>query len=234
MILRNRILGGLGAGARAALQPYLRETELGRDEVLAEPDDEAVHVWFPETAVLSAVRVMGDGRTVEVAAIGHEGGVDLLACLTAGRSRTRLVVRIAGRAVVVRSAALRALAESHPELRMALLDGVRFASDQVELNLACNAQHDVAARLARCLLETRDKAGSDGLLLTQGELAVLLGVQRTTVNAAALHLKAAGAILYSRGTVRVLDAARLTAAACECYDPLDLADEPGGVVRRTA
>jgi CRP-like cAMP-binding protein len=83
--------------------------------------------------------------------------------------------------------------------------------------LACKALHDVTARLARWLLLACARTGEDHLPLTQEDMAVVLGVQRTTLNAAAMHLRADGAIRYSRGALQVLDVARLEAAACECY-----------------
>jgi hypothetical protein len=49
----------------------------------------------------------------------------------------------------------------------------------------------------------------------------MLGVQRTTVNAAAGVLRAEGLIRYSRGQVEILDRPALQRRACECYQAVN-------------
>jgi DNA-binding transcriptional regulator YhcF (GntR family) len=58
---------------------------------------------------------------------------------------------------------------------------------------------------------------SDEFLLTQEFLAMMLGVQRTGVTAAAGALQRAGLIRYTRGKVTILDRLGLERRACECY-----------------
>jgi Mn-dependent DtxR family transcriptional regulator len=67
------------------------------------------------------------------------------------------------------------------------------------------------------LLTSADRLEADSLNLTQEFLAQMLGVQRSTVTVAAGDLQRAGLISYSRGKINILDRARLTASACECY-----------------
>jgi Mn-dependent DtxR family transcriptional regulator len=64
---------------------------------------------------------------------------------------------------------------------------------------------------------THDRMQSDEVLLTQEFLAMMLGVQRTGVTAAAGALQRAGLIRYSRGNVAILDRGGLKRRACECY-----------------
>ena len=52
--------------------------------------------------------------------------------------------------------------------------------------------------------------------LTQEFLAVMLGVQRTTVGQVGMALQDKGLIKYSRGRIEVLDAPGLEQRACEC------------------
>ncbi|WP_158918823.1 Crp/Fnr family transcriptional regulator [Caulobacter sp. S45] len=97
---------------------------------------------------------------------------------------------------------------------------VRHAQAQATLSeqsAACNAVHHVEARLCRWLLMSRDRAGANMLPLTQEFLSFMLGVQRTTVTAAARSLQSAGLIRYSRGRLELLDIAGLEEGACECY-----------------
>lgn len=53
--------------------------------------------------------------------------------------------------------------------------------------------------------------------MTQETVARVLGVRRQGITQAALKLRKAGLIGYSRGRIVVLDRARLEAQACERY-----------------
>jgi hypothetical protein len=76
--------------------------------------------------------------------------------------------------------------------------------------------------VCRWLLELRDRCDSDVIPLTQGFLAHMVGVQRTTVTQIASKLQASGAIRCRRGRIRILDAAKLEGDACECYGRVKL------------
>ena len=82
---------------------------------------------------------------------------------------------------------------------------------------ACNALHSVEARLARWLLQVRDRADGDVLPLTQETLAEFLGVRRTTVTQVISKLRDSGAIRSNARSSIEIDRPRLEAAACECY-----------------
>jgi CRP-like cAMP-binding protein len=160
---------------------------------------------------------MADGRMVEVAALGRGDAAGVLSCLTSASETCRTVVRISGPARTIPAPVLRAAADADEAFRRVLLRMVRDVAVRAEHELACNALHDVTARLAKWLLLTCARTGENRLPLTQDDMAVILGVQRTTLNSSAIHLKATGAIRYSRGIVEVLDPERLEAHACECY-----------------
>jgi CRP-like cAMP-binding protein len=53
---------------------------------------------------------------------------------------------------------------------------------QARQSAAGNATHPLEARLAKWLLQTRDRVDSNTLPLTQEFVAIMLGVQRTSVN----------------------------------------------------
>jgi biotin operon repressor len=88
---------------------------------------------------------------------------------------------------------------------------------QIQQTAACNALHATESRLARWLLQTRDRIDSDVLPLTQEFLSQMLGVRRTTVNLVARQLEQAGVIKNRRGRIVVLDRKGLEDVACECY-----------------
>ena len=89
---------------------------------------------------------------------------------------------------------------------------------ELEQSGACNALHRAEQRFAKWLLRCHDRIDGDTLHLTQEYLGSMLGSQRTTVNEAAQTLQKAGAIVYSRGKITIVDRAALERVACECYN----------------
>ena len=89
--------------------------------------------------------------------------------------------------------------------------------NQVAQSAACNHFHTLQQRCCRWLLMTHDRMQSDEFLLTQEFLAMMLGVQRTGVTAAAGILQEIGLIRYTRGKVTIIDRRGLEQRSCECY-----------------
>lgn len=188
-------------------------------------------VIFPGTAVLSATKMLSGGEEVEVATLGYEGATSILPCLSRSQSTVRVFTQIAGSAIAAPAKELSEIAYRDPAILRLLLRSAAIATDQAEQSVACIAMHGVLKRMARWILETQDRTFSSKFSLTQEYLAVMLGVQRTTVNGAAITLKREGLITYTRGSVTVLDREGLKRRSCECYgavserwrgDPLNL------------
>jgi CRP-like cAMP-binding protein len=214
---RNLVLSALCAPDISILLPDLLEISVDRGQTLYEAGWPVEHAYFPSSAVLSSVTVMRDGRCVETATIGHESMVGMMPSLTRSMSSARVFVQIAGRALRLPAARLRAQAEASAHLRMVLNRHILASIRQTEQSVACNALHGSTARLARWLLTTADRTGSDGFALTQDYMAIMVGVQRSTVSLVASGLRTAGLIRYARGAVAILDRGGLEARACECY-----------------
>jgi len=218
MLFRNRLLSSLPERDAELLRPHLREVHLTKGLVLADVGDRISQVLFPSSAVLSVVVSLEDGRTVEVATLGMEGASHVLECLGVAPSTTRMFAQIPGSAFAVDAGVLRQRAAQSPELLRRLLRHVKAANSQAEQNVACNALHEAPGRLAKWLLMTEDRTGTPAFPLTQDYMAVMVGVQRSTVNGAAVELRDKGLIRYTRGSVQVLDRVGLQARACECYE----------------
>jgi DNA-binding MarR family transcriptional regulator len=84
---------------------------------------------------------------------------------------------------------------------------------QVTQIAACNRLHEVNERLARRLLMSADRIGSNSVPLTQEFLAQMLGTRRSSVTVAAGMLEKAGLITHSRGDVQIIDRPKLEEAA---------------------
>jgi len=64
---------------------------------------------------------------------------------------------------------------------------------------------------------TQDRTATRSIPLTQEYMAIMTGVQRTTISVVATQLRQAGLIRYTSGSLEVLDRTGLEAYACECY-----------------
>lgn len=200
-----------------ALRPHLREVYVSRGQILIPENTQVAQVYFPSTAVLSSVIVLQDGRQCEVSTLGTEGIGGGLPCLTGETSNERLFVQIAGGLITLPTETLRAQALASPALLNLLLQRLQASQVEAGQGVACNALHEAPARLARWLLMTMDRIGAPEFPLTQTYLAVMVGVQRTTISGVANRLKQKGLISYSRGQMTILDPAGLETEACECY-----------------
>ena len=217
MQLLNFFLSALKPSDRAVLTQGMSEITLGAAQPLFEIGDAVDAIYFPGSACISVVTVLSDGRTVETSTVGRESVVSLLDAAAAQPSRSRVFTQIGGSAMRIPTAAFRArLVESSDLLALVLLH-VRASFLQAEQGVACNATHDVRSRLSRWLLMTQDRVGTDSFPLTQEYMAVMTGVQRSTVSTMAASLKRSGVIDYSRGRVTIASRKALLRHACECY-----------------
>ena len=104
-----------------------------------------------------------------------------------------------------------------PRLERRLQQFSQISAVQVTQIAACNRLHEINERLARWLLMSADRIGSNALPLTQEFLAQLLGTHRPSVTVAAGMLEKAGLIAQSRGEINIVNRRKLEEAACECY-----------------
>jgi hypothetical protein len=72
-------------------------------------------------------------------------------------------------------------------------------------------------RMARWVLECRDRLHDDDLRTTHEFIAQMLGVRRAGISEAAATLQECRLIDYGRGTLSVVDTAGLAKKSCECF-----------------
>jgi CRP-like cAMP-binding protein len=154
---------------------------------------------------------------VEVGLVGKEGfiGVPLVAGFRT--APTRAITQIEGSAFRIDSDKLIALLGECPKLERRLQQFSQILAMQVTQIAACNRLHEVDERLARWLLMSADRVGSNSVPLTQELIAQMLGTRRSSVTVAAGILQKAGLIAHTRGDVEIIDRPRLEEASCECY-----------------
>ncbi|MFN3667872.1 MAG: Crp/Fnr family transcriptional regulator [Brevundimonas sp.] len=213
----NRLLASFTADDFSALEPFMTVSTVHRGDVLIEQGVLVKEVHLPLTADLSNRKVLQDGSAVETSAVGPSDVSGLAAFLADEPIAWEVRVQRDGDLIRLPAARLREqVMASQPLMRLllSLTHAHQARSAQIAV---CNAVHPVTARVARVLLATADRTGSPEILITQDELAEQLGAQRTTISAAAVMLKTAGAIRYMRGRVTIRNRAVLQSCACQCY-----------------
>jgi CRP-like cAMP-binding protein len=214
---RNRLLAALPPAELARVRPHLEALRLESGQVLFEAETPIVHVYFPETAVVSVVSALRQGGAVEVGTAGCEGMAGLPAFLGDDAPSTRVFAQVPGAAVRMEAGAFARLAGAPGPLHRLMLRYTQAFLIQVAQTAACNAAHLVEQRCARWLLMTHDRVGGDTFPLSHEFLATMLGVRRPGVTVAMRALQDAGLVDYVRGHVTVRDLPGLEAASCECY-----------------
>jgi CRP-like cAMP-binding protein len=213
----NEILLGLPAKESARLFPKLDYVSLPTPTILNEAGRPIRFAFFINSGLASILRVMEDGKSIEVGLCGKEGVIGMSVAAGFSSSANRVLMQVAGSGFRIKARDLLPALKSCPALAKTFQ---RFSLElalQSEQVAACNRLHDVEERLARWLLMSQDRLGGTLVPLTQNFLAHMLGTRRASVTVAAGILQKAGLIKYSRGKVTIEDRAKLEEAACECY-----------------
>jgi CRP-like cAMP-binding protein len=217
----NRLLAALPRADLDLLAPDLETVALDQDAVLSRAGDQIEHVFFPHSGAISLMIDMANGETVATAAVGREGAVGILSVLGPTPSASTIVCA-AGTVSRIAASRFHAACNRSPAIRHAVQIYIRAMLIQFQLGAACNALHPVEARMARWLLQLRDRIDHDVLPLTQEALSQILGVRRTTVTLLMRRLRGSGAIRsHRRGQIEV-DRSRLATVACECHETMRL------------
>ena len=213
----NRLLGLLPPKDYRRLHRHLERIPLTYRQSLYRARRPIDFVYFIEAGVGSLVNTMADGNAAEVGTIGNEGMVGLPLLLGDSRAPTSVYVQVPGIGLRMTAAHFNRELTRSASMQAVMLRYAHALFNQVAQSAACNHFHSLEQRCCRWMLMTRDRMMSDEFLLTQEFLAMMLGVQRTGVSAAAGMLQRAGLISYRRGTVTILDRRGLRRRACECY-----------------
>ena len=216
--MRNAVLESMPSGVRAALEPELKAVEFGHGHVFYKRGDLIETIHFPVDGVISVVTELTDGTSVETATVGRDGAVGLASALAPVKAHGLTIGQAPGMVLSAPTENLRRLAAESAPLRQLCVCYGDVLLAQAQQSVACNVLHDVEERFCRWLLMCDDRVVGGRVDLTQEFLAMMLGVQRTTISQVAGGLQAAGLIRYSRGRIDILDRAGLMLRGCECYE----------------
>lgn len=214
---QNHLLAALPSAQLEPLLAHLERVPLLLGDILYEPGGQLLHAYFPTTAIVSLHYVMTSGATAEAAGVGNEGLVGVSLFLGGNTTPSTAVVQTAGHAYRLDRHLLAQEFSRGGEMQRLLLRYTQALLTQMMQTAACNRHHVVDQQLCRWLLMTLDRAPSQELIVTQEQVANMLGVRREGVTEAARKLQHAGLISYRRGHITVLDRAGLENNACECY-----------------
>jgi CRP-like cAMP-binding protein len=213
---QNRLLAALPADELDDLQLLHVQPPLGT--VLQEAHAPIEHVYFPVDGLVSLVVRMRDGSTVETGVVGHEGAQGTWVGAGIAHDFTTATVQVAGRLLRAPASDFAAACQRSRPMR-SLIDRYHAALlVQSKQLIACNALHSAEARLARWLLQVRDRIDRTRLPLTHEFLAQMLAVRRTTVTEVLGLLQERGLVRQFRGAIELVEEERLSQIACECYD----------------
>lgn len=216
----NVLLRSLPASLFEKLRPSLRSVFLEEDQFLYLEDDRLDYVYFPETAVVSELRTLDDGRMVEIAITGREGAVGFSAMFCKSRVANCTQVSQAGSAVKIESEVLAKLIRMSPELAVSMLPQMDHYIRQISQRSICNMYHSVKERFCTWLLLVQDRCGKKTLKLTHEQIARILGVYRPSVTCIALEMRKNKLINYSRGGLSITDRSKVENFACGCYSEM--------------
>jgi len=213
----NRLLAAMPPDTLAILDRDLTQVSIAQGAVMFEPGAPLDTIYFPQTGLVSLLILTAAGDALETTMVGCEGAVGLQGRFGRRFSFTRAVAQIGGRFSSIRAARFAELVDGNAAVSNLFSRYTEVLLAEAQQIAACNVVHDGVSRLARCLLQSADRTGSDQLALTQETLAEMLGVRRTTVTLLAQALKKKGLIRYSRGHIVLTNRKDLESSACECY-----------------
>ena len=213
----NGFLASLAEDDFELIRPHLKTVDLPHELVLAEVDEALKRAYLPHRGLISLVVRLARGEHVQIAMVGRDSVFGSFSALGDPVALHGAVVLVPGVASTLDVERLRTAADRSLTFRTALARHALAVYAQIQQTAGCNAAHTVESRLARCLLQMRDLARSDKLMLTQESMAQMIGARRNSVSLVASTLQQANYIHYSRGHIEITSLEGLSKTCCECY-----------------
>ena len=214
---QNFLLAALPKEDFARIASLLERVPMPLGQMIYEPGSQLQHAYFPISAIVSLHYVMESGDSASVAGVGNEGMVGISLFMGGDTTPSSAVVQTAGEAWRLERRLLKLEFDRAGPMQRLLLRYTQALMAQMSQTAVCNRHHSVEQQLCRWLLATLDRIPSGQFVMTQEQVAGMLGVRRESITEVAGRLQQGGAILSRRGHIEVLERARLEARVCECY-----------------
>jgi CRP-like cAMP-binding protein len=215
--IANRILLSLPESSLKRLRHTFEFRTIAKNEPIDRLDQPIEYMHFVNRGLISFVKTMLDGRSVEIGVVGIEGISNPYALFGINKAVLETMVQIPGTTFRIRRDKLMDIIAQDDALEEAFEKYVHFSVAAIAQTAACNRLHYLEERCCRWLLIAHDSARSDTFPLTHEFLAMMLGVQRAGVSITASALQKAGLIQYRHGQITIINRSELEDAACECY-----------------
>jgi CRP-like cAMP-binding protein len=219
----NLVLDRLSAADWRLVKPRLERVAIAADELLETPGDEIRYVYFPVTGLVSIRACSAHGKRIEVGLVGRDGVTGTTVLLGRTRSlETEAIVQHPGAAWRISAPALSELLRLHPNFHGRLLPAVQAFMSQLARNALAIGYGTIEQRLARRLLMTSLRLGTNSLALTHDGLSRMLAVRRSGVTIALHMLESRQVIRAKRNLIEILDYGALVREAGEnCWVAAD-------------
>ena len=156
------------------IRPHLEFVKVGTQQSLHTPGQRLEYGCFPNQGMVSIVVDISDGRTLEVGVVSRRGFAGESLAFGQSTSPYRMTCQPPGDGFRVRLRCSR-YPKRESDLQSRLRRYVRFQFLRVSQIAACNRFHEIEQRLARWLLMSQDRIGSEVLPFTHEFLANMLG-----------------------------------------------------------
>jgi CRP-like cAMP-binding protein len=215
---RNRLLAALRPGDYALLEPHLQIVPILEGEFLHLPGEEIEQVYFLHRGIVALMAISKDGDTIATASVGSEGAIGTIAGNGFVRAFTQAMVQAAGVASRIAVPHFRRAVRKSEAINDLLTRYHMALMCQVQQTSLCNSVQDATSRLSRLLLVLSEQGKDDTISFSQGRLADMLGLRRSSVTVAAQTLQSRHLIRCRRGRIEIVNRKGLKAAACECHE----------------
>jgi len=214
---QNRILAALSRPVYERLLADLELVYICVGEDIYEPDIPVAYLYFPVDCIVACIAELADGATLLTSMIGQEGMVGISYLLGSEKAPVRAVALSGGRALKIKSSALKKEFDSEDKLQRLLL---RFTQTLIlqTTHIAIGARYDsIEQQLCGFLLMTLDRLPTNELHITHQQVSVMLGVRRETITDLSQKLQMTGAITSRRGHLTIVDRQELESRTGESY-----------------
>ncbi len=221
----NSLLAALPEDEYRQLAVHLKEVTLKRGEVLHEADTPAQYVYFLDEGVASLSVSSAEGKELMLSIAGDESVLGERAIYKEGFFIVRCEMLTGGKGHRMLPRVFDEEFNRKGRLHQLVLNRIEARMTETAQTALCNQMHTIEQRLARWLLTLADRLHSEELHVTHDHIAHMVGVRRAGITDAMGNLREAGFVDAARGTVAILNRAKMEAQACECYAVIKTAIE---------